>query len=673
MGTMRRGIGIMLVGWLGWAQTASANAASTASLAIPWVIESADYTGDVKDQIARLDAVYTLRVIADQWVEIPLGLQGVTVTAITIEKKAGEAHIIPRNDGYVLATARKGGYTVRVQFSYLLVQDSQFEGLQFGIPQAPFSTLSLVVPRKDIELRPSDQLYTDTQPYAPQHGVRLIARLGASGRVDLRWRTKPAAPVHVEPVLYGEVSTHVTMEEQLARLICLIDYRIAQGEVKQVQVAVPSGMHVLNVRGAGIEDWRVSEGTGHQTLLVMLGFTMKDTTYRLVVEGEEAITEGAAEYQLPEIRLLDVAQERGYVSLSREGSLEMSPGPLDGIHRVDVKDLPETLRTLPGSPAILAFKYHQHPYRLAVGLTRHQDHAVLSAIAEQGELVTVLSRQGELLTRATYLIKANKKQFLEAALPDGATLWSCIVAGQSVKPVEGSGRKLLIPLDAAADHTSAVSVELVYFERRPALVRIGRLALQGPVLDVPTTVSGWALYAPSNVTFLRFSGNLERGAAGFDFLEEPFVQVASAEPLREPSSMGRGFDAANSRKEKTSDLLNINIQDADLLRTRRAGLNVPKKVTDGRALQATASPEGSLAGVEELEGRLQEAGILPLKIRLPKSGTVHRFNRLMTSQEPLELKAIFVHAPMPWTAFAGFGLLLLPIGGLALVNVRRGS
>ena len=70
---------------------------------------------------------------------------------------------------------------------------------------------------------------------------------------------------------------------------------------------------------------------------------------------------------------------------------------------------------------------------------------------------------------------------------------------------------------------------------------------------------------------------------------------------------------------------------------------------------------------------LQETGILPLKIRLPKSGNVYRFNRLMTTQEALTLDATFVHLPMPWVPFAVLGLLVLPLGITVAVRYRPHS
>ena len=691
---VRRGVGVVIGLLVSGAPLVSASIMPVPEESMPWVIESAEYTGAVQNQIARMEARYTIRLLRDGWVEVPMAIQGATITAIEVTKKTGDAHIAPRGQSYVLVATRKGAYKVHVNYSTMVVQDSQFEGMRLGIPQATFSTVSLFVPRQDVELRPEDQLYVERKPDGPRGGVMLVARLGASDHVDLRWRTKPATPVTIEPLLYGEVNTLVTIEEQLARLTSIIDYRIAQGETKELSIQLPSGLNVLNVRGAGIEDWHVTETPDHKTLRVALNFLLKETTYRLVVEGEHTIGESVTEYSLPEIQLTGVKQERGYLAVARSGNIELSPQTTDGINRVDVKELPEVLQAAMSGSAMLAFKYHQHPYKVALALTRHQDHAVLAAIAERAELATVLSRQGELLTRATYLIKANKKQYLSVLLPEGATLWSCIVDSKSVKPVEGTKHELLVPLDAMSQTAETVSVELVYFERRPELIRIGHLNLQGPILDVPTTIANWSVYAPREVKFLRMSGNLERGITPLEFLEEPFVQTAYAQTLGSSgmSFNGRGDKdvtlglkkrilrskevqeqaARNSAIDELGDLSS----DTERVQQRdnRFGEGSPKS-TIMRAVTAPAAAPERGRSFEEivggLAGRLEETGILPLKIHLPKSGSVYHFSRLITTQDALTLNVTFVHVPLSWMVVGAFGLLLCSAGGWVGVRSRR--
>lgn len=666
-----------------------------------WVIEAADYTGEVKDQILRMEARYTIHVLRDGWTQIPLSLPGAAITDITIQKKSGEAHIVPGPAGYQLTVSRKGAYKVQVKFSNRLMQDNQFEGLQFAIPQATFSTLTLFIPRKDVELRQADQLYVEHQAEVARNGVKLTARLGASDRVDVRWRTKPTAPVRIEPVFYGEVHTLVTVEEQLARVLSIIEYRIAQGETKELQIKLPMDLNVLNVRGASIDDWRVVEDKDHKTLIVALGMTLKETTYRLAIEAEQTLGEGATSYRLPEIQVMGVKQERGYLAVARAGSIELAPQTVEGVNRVDVRELPEELRASACAPIMLAFKYQQHPYTGAVTLTHHQDHAVLAAIAERAELTTVLSRQGELLTRASYLIKANKKQFLEVLLPDGATLWSCIVDGRSVKPVEGAAKRLLIPMDTMVDSANAVSVELVYFEHRPVFERIGHLTLQGPILDVPSTISNWSVYAPRELRFFRMSGNLEKGIAPVEFIDEPMMQVAlgtaslsftgrpskvgeqAASPVTRSYPQGSDGGDADDREVDVVDMSLTKKYEANyngrrgggiLSKMRLSGLlgEFGDKKENKPAPEEEKEKDGKLQEfISSLEHRRGETGILPLKIQVPKAGTVYHFNRLMTAQDALTLDATFVHLPMPWLPFAAFGLLLIPVGGLTIISFRR--
>ncbi|MBI3323901.1 MAG: hypothetical protein HYZ92_01295 [Candidatus Omnitrophica bacterium] len=734
--------GIVAAGWLAWSPAAGATKV-VALMGLPWVIESADYTGAVHDRIAQVEGVYAIRLIQDGWAEIPLAL-GATVTGIEIVKKAGEAHVVPRSGSYSLMASRKGLYKVRVEFSTLLVQESQLEGLGFSIPQATFSTLTLAVPRKDIELRPDAQLYTQRKPDGAHDGVTLTARLGAASRVELRWMTRPATPERIEPVIYGETFSLAVLEEQLARLTTMVEYRVTQGEVKELTLELPKALQIVNVRGGGIDSWKVMEEPERNRLRIALNFALKDGGYQLVLEGEQPFKADEKTFQLPEMALVGVKQERGQWAVATAGSLEVAAQTVEGASRIDAKEVSDILRRSTALPILLAFRYHQHPYRALLSLTHYDDLPVLNAIAEQGELVTVVSRQGERLTRAIYAVRANKKQFLGATLPEGAMLWSCTVDRRSVKPVDGTGGQLLIPLTSAKAADEPMLVELVYFERQAALTGMGHLTLRGPVLDIPTTVANWLLYTPRQTKLLKTSGNLERGAGPMQVVEEPFqVALPSAVPSRiaggffnarrlsrqaeapksvatsaeegerggqlaqyEPYYAEQNLTAGRSDGYTESYGLSKFVKPSAVSPVTRAGTE--GEGDDVRSAAVGRMYLGSVAGalgsalfgeggdknkrggpsepprdneadekqLAAFDGavamRMQEAGILPLKIHLPKAGRLYRFNRLLTSQEALHLDASFVTLPDavgPWPLF-GVGLLALSGGGIALKRRR---
>ncbi|MBI3010651.1 MAG: hypothetical protein HYY57_06695 [Candidatus Omnitrophica bacterium] len=671
-----KGVGVFAVAYLGWSSVATATVIPGSNERTPWIIESAEYTGKVTGPIVRMEAHYTIRVLHDGWVEIPLNLTGGTVTAVKAEPKSHETHLVPLADTYALVTRRKGSYRVQVEFSTLLIQEGQREGLQLGIPKSTFSTVSLTIPRAEVELSPNEQLYVESHSDGSRSGVVLTARLGAAERIAFRWGTKPAAPVQIDPVLYGQVHTLVTMEERLARITSIIEYRMAQGETKLLGIQVPEIFNILNVRGGDIEEWQVLQTSASRELKVTLRSPLREGTYRLVVEAEQPIEEKLAAYTVPALRLSDVKQERGFLMVAREGNIEISPQTIEGAYRVDVKELPSLLDLASGPQVILAFKYHQHPYQVVLSLNRHQDHPVLAAIAEQGELVTVLSRPGEMITRAIYVIKANKKQFLEAALPEKATLWSCLVNGESIKPVAGKNQALLIPLDRGGPITENLIVELVYFERRKAFEGIGELALAGPVLDVPVTIANWYVLAPHEVPFVKFHGNLEQGSAAVSFLQEPFQTMSRSvgavalmrQELAEDRKMAKGSRQArgiiaNQYVARASAFESFDGSDNEL--------DEPNSSKPSKPEEASYA-SGSFKDVSDaIASRLQEQGILPLKIRLPRTGRVYRFHRLLTSGEAMVLGGTFIHTPMPWFPLAGVGLLILPFGALTVPRLRR--
>jgi hypothetical protein len=194
---------------------------------------------------------------------------------------------------------------------------------------------------------------------------------------------------------------------------------------------------------------------------------------------------------------------------------------------------------------------------------------------------------------------------------------------------------------------------------------------------VPTTVANWFMYAPAQVKFLTVGGNLNRGAAAFEFIEEPFMYAASGSEIREEERWNVRF-----KEDKSEGLTGMRQAAGRSIRrvAKLASADGSEKQYEPYYADASYAVAQSPAPAamelkseaDEISGwmnRLQETGILPLKIQLPKSGTVYRFNRLMTSGEPLSFDARFVHLRAPWI-FGAIGLLGLPASGAALIRFR---
>ncbi len=591
-------------------------------------IETADYTGTIDGDVVRFTGRYVIRTLDAKGGQVFLQLPGATVTSLEVVKRSGDANILPRGDGYLVVMTRRGTTELEVRFAHLLVRDAQQEGVQFQLPQARASTVTMILPHAEVELRPEDQLYVDQQP-AGQGKVRLVAHRGTASAIDLRWRPRATAQPPVAPVVHGEAQTLVTIDEAAIKVLAILRYRATQGQTTQLRVRVPSSLAILALRGSGIADQQIADDGAHKTLTVQLSAPLRDGEYALILEGETPLDRAADGAAIPAIEMLGTKQERGVIAVAAEGSVELAAASATGGTRIDVRELPGTFAASAAN-AVLAYRYQQPGYGIAVRITRHVDHPVLTTVIEQADLLSVLAPQGERMTRALYAVVANRAQYLPVRLPEGATLWSCLVNGASKKPVEGDPGVILIPLGDAA---AGVRVELVYFEQGGPLTSLGQMRLAGPRLSVPVTASTWSVYTPASMQWMRVGGNMERGAGNIAFAQDGWMPSAAAE-----MSSAVRYDAAPAALQ--AKVTRAASQEVRQLQTRSGSLNT---AVERRAMGGVA--QESVADELDAFAKLQDTGILPLKVRIPTAGRLHQFHRLMTSQDTVSLDVAYLYLP----------------------------
>ncbi len=63
---------------------------------------------------------------------------------------------------------------------------------------------------------------------------------------------------------------------------------------------------------------------------------------------------------------------------------------------------------------------------------------MLAAVAERAVVTTLVTSEGRSLTEVTLTIKNQAQPFMKVDLPQGASILSADVAGEKVKPVQGT-------------------------------------------------------------------------------------------------------------------------------------------------------------------------------------------------------------------------------------------
>src|SRR5215510_7176349 len=154
---------------------------------------------------------------------------------------------------------------------------------------------------------------------------------------------------------------------------------------------------------------------------------------------EKSISE--TKVNAPFLSFQNAQRETGELLVEGAGTIELTSTEGGGLKRMDFKEINPYLRSLARFPLQAAFRYHKQPNEqpsLALAWTRFPDSGVLAAVVEHAVVTTLVTNEGRSLTEVKLTVKNLAQPFLKVALPTGASILSAEVAGEKVKPVEGT-------------------------------------------------------------------------------------------------------------------------------------------------------------------------------------------------------------------------------------------
>jgi hypothetical protein len=178
-----------------------------------------------------------------------------------------------------------------------------------------------------------------------------------------------------------------------------------------------------------------------------------------------------------------------------------------------VAQLPAGIADRSSAPLLFAFKYVGHPWALTLQATKHQDVEVLTCAIDRADLVSFLTKDGELVTRASYVIRNNREQFIRLTLPTGARVFSTFRDDQPVQPSKDEKGRILIPLEKSAGGSGqarSFTVEITYLTQLPKLSRwFGTIDLKAPATDIIANSMKWMIYVPINYKYKLRKASME--------------------------------------------------------------------------------------------------------------------------------------------------------------------
>jgi hypothetical protein len=371
------------------------------------------------------------------------------------------------------------------------------------VPAAGSVRLALAIPGDHTNVRINPGLITGR---ASANGQTTIEATLAPGQpATIWWTTREiATPVVPKEVRFlSDVKTLVSVGEADLRIAALADVTIVQGEPTQFTVQIPAGYEVTGASGATVESADVH--TGELVLTLSSG---AQRNQQFLISMERPLTD--AKVEAPFLSFKDAQRETGEVLVESAGAMELTAKEGGGLKRMDLKEISPYLRSLSRYPMQAAFRFHRQPDQtpsLALDWVRFPDSSVLAAVAERAVVTTMVTSEGRSLTEVKLTIKNQAQPFLKLDLPKDASILSAEVAGEKVKPVQGSDGARVPLLRAGFRPTDAYEVSFVFLHSGAPFAKKGGSELALPSMDVPISVLEWEVYLPERYKVKDFRGD----------------------------------------------------------------------------------------------------------------------------------------------------------------------
>jgi hypothetical protein len=447
---------------------------------------------------------------------------------LTIFNARQQGKPVPLFEEGSMATAVLPGaaeFSVALEAGLPLTIEAGRASFNLPAPAAGSVRLALVIPGDHTNVHISPGLITGKTSSNGQTTVEATLQPGQPASVW--WQTREiAVPIVPKEVRFlSDVKTLVSVGEADLRIAALADVTVVQGEPGEFKLEVPEGYEITDVSGATVEG---SEISGHELTVKLSATAPRSHQFLISMEKELA---GATKIDVPFVSFQNTQRETGELLVEGSGAMELTAKEGGGLKRMDLKEVSPYLRSLSHFPLQAAFRFHRQPGEtpaLALDWVRFPDSSVLAAVAERAVVTTMVTSEGRSLTEVKLTVKNQAQPFLKVDLPPGASILSADVAGEKVKPVQGTDGARVPLLRAGFHPTDAYEVSFVFLHSGAPFAKKGGSELALPSMDVPISVLEWEVYLPEQYKVKDFGGDAISASllrCNMCIAEHPFVNT----------------------------------------------------------------------------------------------------------------------------------------------------
>jgi hypothetical protein len=571
---------------------------------VPAVLSRAEIALHVNGELARATITLEGDVLRSGPTKVPLVTGG---TVLDVRLDGQTVPLLPSEGGYFAVLPGRGRFALTVTWAAPITTEPGRASVMLPLIRAGSVRASIDAPGEGSDLKVEPAVITRRTTAAGRTVVE--ATLTSSTGTRVTWSSREAAsPAQARAMrLLSDARTMVTMGEGDVRVTTLFDVTIVQGTASRLDVRIPAGFEVASVSGPTIEV--LSERDG------VLALTLAEPERRrhqFLIALERGIGDAAARREIALPWIEGSQRETGEVAVEGVGALELKVDERAPLTRIDVGEVGSSLQSLAREPLLAAYRYQRRapePVSLSLEAMRFPDAAVLTAIAERAVATTLVTAGGRALTEVTLTVRNQAQPFLKVGLPKDAVLLSAEVDGVSVKPAQGTDGTRVPLLRAGLQPRAPYTVSFVYLHSGSAFAKKGDAQMTLARVDMPVTWLEWELFLPDRFDVSRFDG-------------QAFAQGLMTPTLISEDEGGNAARFFSGREHAIPPPPPPPVGIAETVTV------TGKDKKEGDQFRQQNEPS---ANVQNLQRRA--AGILPVRIDVPRAGRSHVFVRPVVIDE----------------------------------------
>ena len=407
------------------------------------------------------------------------------------------------NGTHVAVLPGESEFSVNLDAGLPLAIETGRASFVLPVPSAGSVRLLLTVPGERANVQLNHGIITHRASI--KGNTEIEATLVPGQAANIWWATREVvAPVTPREVRFlSDVKTLVSVSESDLQIAALANLTVVQGDADQFSVAIPEGFEVTSVNGASLESSEIQNGS---LLLHVAG--RGHSTHEFLISMERPLSDAKA--AAPLLAFKDAQRETGEVLVEGQGTLELAAHESGGLKRLDIKEINPYLRALSRYSLEAAFRYHRQPDEsptLALDWTRFPDASVLAAVAERAVVTTLVTSEGKSLTEIRLTVKNQAQPFLKVDLPAGVNILTAEVAGEKVKPVQGTDGSRVPLLRTGFRPAGAYTVSFVFLHAGSPFAKKGDAGVSLPKMDIPISILEWEVFLPEQYKVKGFGGD----------------------------------------------------------------------------------------------------------------------------------------------------------------------